>query len=87
MKRYAFNIQKNEHNLRLVYYRLQNQAFDTGDWRKFSEYSEWFSKFMSNPSDGRFIYVSWQDHQKATEYSASAIEYRAQCNERVIQEK
>lgn len=80
MKRYAFNIQKNDHNLRLIYYRLQNQAFDTGDWTEFNKYSEWFVNFMSNPSDGRFIYVPWEDHKKATEYAAVAVEYRYSCN-------
>ena len=76
MKKYLFNMERNDHNIFLAI----NVAKNNGDMKKAQELTELYEYLHASQINYRFAEVPWDIWQKANEVAQGAIHYRARCN-------
>lgn len=76
MKKYLFNMERNDHNIFLAI----NVAKNNEDMKKAQELTELYEYLHAHQINHRYAYVYYDIWEKATEVAQGAIHYRARCN-------
>ena len=84
MKKYLFDMGRNDHNIFLAMNVAHNRAYETNkkeDWDEFYRIQDIYDQLHAHQISYRFAEVPWDLWQKAYKIAQGAIHYRAQCNE------